>query len=129
MRKTADPHWRGNRAIKWIEDYCRVPVGFNKGARVHLSPEQRQIICSIYDGDSGSSEPITGHLAAYLSLLHLCGPEATKKDFPAPPVEVDSFTVWSAAQSAELQAVLRRNGELIACPELGTTFPRGRAAA
>jgi hypothetical protein len=124
MRRSLNPHWRGLRAISWIEDFCRVPVSVDKGAAVKLSPEQRQMICRIYDGDDTSSEPITGHLAAYLSLLHLCGPEATRKDLPAPAVEVDSFTVWAAAQTPELQAVLRRHGERIACPELGTTFPR-----
>jgi hypothetical protein len=125
MRKTADPHWRGNRAIHWIEDFCRVPSGFNKGDRVRLTPEQKDLVRSVYE-DGTASVPIGGELGAYVALMHLCGPEAKQKDF-APAVEVDSFSVWAAAASAELQAVLRRHGERIVCPELGTTFPREAA--
>jgi hypothetical protein len=63
-------------------------------------------------------------LAAYLALLHVAGPMA-KED---PPLEaVDPWTVWRCA-SEPLRAVLRRDGERIVCPELGTASGAGRVA-
>jgi hypothetical protein len=37
-------------------------------------------------------------------------------------LEVDIWTTWNAA-SADLRAVLKRNGAGIICPELGTRWP------
>ncbi len=42
-----------------------------------------------------------------------------------PLIEADVFSVWSAT-SEKLRDVLRREGEVITCPELGTCI-RGRA--
>jgi hypothetical protein len=35
---------RGERNIAWIENYCLVPAGPDKGKRVVLTPEQRDTV-------------------------------------------------------------------------------------
>jgi hypothetical protein len=60
-------------------------------------------------------------LAAFLALLHTCGPEALQREFQ-PKVEADIFTVWNAS-GPDLKAVLQRDREQIVCPELGTRYP------
>ena len=62
---------------------------------------------------------MSGELAAFLVLLHLCGVEH-HGDYP--PVATDCFTIWNAT-SEHLKAVLKREGEAIKCPELGTCYP------
>lgn len=114
---------RGQRNVAWIETFCRIPAGPQRGEHVMLSPTQREIVRKLYD--HGEVEPITGHLAAYIALLHLCGPEAPRGS-AFPPVDVDTFTTWSAT-SERLRDVLKRDGGTIRCPELGTSFP-SRAA-
>jgi hypothetical protein len=110
---------RGERAIRWIQDYCIVPSGLDKGQHVRLTPAQRDIVRQIYDGIE--AVPVTGPLAAYLALLHVCGPEALQKEF-RPQLSADIFTIWGAV-SPNLRAVLRREGERIVCPQLGTRYP------
>lgn len=65
--------------------------------------------------------PVSGPLAAYLALLHLCGPEALQREF-VPKVEADIFTTWSAVSPA-LREVLKLERGQITCPELGTRYP------
>ena len=114
------PKWtRGGRAIRWIQDYCLVPNGPNKGQHVRLTPVQRDIVSQIYDGIE--AVPVTGPLAAYLALLHVCGPEALQKEF-RPELSADIFTVWGAV-GPDLRAVLKREGERIICTQLGTEWP------
>jgi hypothetical protein len=55
---------------------------------VHHSPD--------YDREPQGQNPLTGNLAAYVALLHLCGPEALGDD-PLRPIEVDAWTVWHSA--------------------------------
>jgi hypothetical protein len=110
---------RGERAIFWIEAYCLVPNGPDKGQHVRLTPAQRETLREIYNGTG--TAPVTGPLAAYLALLHICGPEALQKDLN-PQVSVDLFSVW-AAVGPDLRAVLKREGGHIVCPELGTRYP------
>lgn len=112
---------RGQRNVAWIETFCRVPAGPNRGEHVKLSATQREMVCKLYD--HGEVEPVTGHLAAYIALLHTCGPEAVARGNALPPVDVDTFTTWSAT-SERLRDVLKREGETITCPELRTRFPR-----
>ena len=55
------------------------PNGPNRGQRVKLSPNERQTICRLYDGPAGieaTEVVVPGTLASYLSLFHICGPEA-----------------------------------------------------
>src|SRR5262245_45958653 len=112
---------RADHAITWIEKYCVVPHGFDKEQHVRLTRQQRDTIRKIYDTD-GMSEIVQAEpLAAYLALLHVCGPEALQKEF-RPDVATDIFTVWNSV-GPDLRAVLKRDGDHITCPELGTRYP------
>jgi hypothetical protein len=112
------PLTRGEAAVRWIEDWCQTPGG----KLVRLSADQRATIYRTYD--AGQSEVIAGPLAAFLSLLHLCGHEARS---PRPPgLSTDLFSLWSAA-SPELRAHLRRHGDRVVCPGLGTAWPAAAA--
>jgi hypothetical protein len=68
--------------------------------------------------------PVTRELAAYLALAHLCCPERLSLGEPGfrPAVDVDTFTLWAAA-GPDARAVLRREGEAVVCPQLGSRFP------
>lgn len=125
MRTRAWTH--GEICRRWIEDYCLVPGGPDRGQPVRLTDAQRETIHRIYDNPNGP-EPtsVSGELAAYLVLWHTCGPAAAKR-IPGPEMRADIFTVW-AATGPGLRAVLKRAGERIVCPELGTAWP-GTAAA
>jgi hypothetical protein len=113
---------RGDRAVRWIQDYCLVPSGPDKGLRVRLTPVQQDTVRQIYDNPNGPQDvPVTGPLAAYLALLHVCGPEAVKGDF-RPAVNADIFTTWNAV-GPRLREVLTRDGERLVCPQLGTGYP------
>ena len=114
---------RGERAIRWIEVYCLVPSGLDRGQHVRLTPAQRAIVREIYDKPNGphGARPVTGALAAYLTLLHVCGPEALQDEF-RPELKADIFTVWGAV-GPDLRPVLKREGERIICPQLGTCYP------
>lgn len=111
---------RGQRNAQWIEKYCVVPSGPDKGRFVHLTPAQRETVHQIYNHD-GPQPEITAPMSAYLVLLHVCGPEALQKDF-RPAVAPDLFSLW-AATGPGLKEVLQHDGERIVCPELGTYYP------
>jgi hypothetical protein len=112
------------RAIHWIEKYCVDPDGPD-GERqpVRLTEaEEAEIWRLNLDLYSPMPDaPISRNLAAYLALLHICGPEALESD-PMPPVKCDPWTVWRAA-SPDLRRVLKRDGEAIICPKLGKRYP------
>jgi hypothetical protein len=121
---------RRNRAAKncaWIDKYCTVPAGLDRGRRVRLTPAQRDVMRRIYDGNE--IVEVTPPLSAYLVLLHLCGPEAVLRgeaDFSfrnEKSFKADVFTTWSSA-GPDLKEVLTLHGEHIVCPELGTRFLR-----
>ena len=112
----------GAAAVHWIDQYCVVPTGPEKGQHVRLTQAERETVLRTYDHPDGPQhEPLTGRLAAFLALLHICGPEALQREF-LPKVEADIFTIWNAT-GPDLKAVLQRDGEQIVCPELGTKFP------
>jgi hypothetical protein len=114
---------RGDSAILWIEKFCVYPNGAERGQHVSLRQGQKEIVRRAYDHPDGlAGSRICGHLAAYLALLHICGPEALRKDDPVPQFYTDSLQVW-AATSPDLKEVLKRDGEAILCPELGTRYP------
>jgi hypothetical protein len=118
MRKRS----RGQHAIDWIEEFCLVPSGPERGQHVRLTQVRRDLIRQIYDHPEGpQAVPVTGQAAAYLALLHVCGPEALQGNF-RPDVAPDIFTCWNAV-GPDLRAVLRRDGGHIVCPELGTRYP------
>jgi hypothetical protein len=114
---------RGYRNLRWIERYCLVPNGTNQGKPVQLSAAERVVLSKIYDAPGGPRDDVAvpKPLAAYISLLHLCGPEALQEKF-RPAFEVDSWTVWNST-SDRLRDVLERHGEKIVCGELGTEYP------
>jgi phage terminase large subunit-like protein len=134
---------RGGRNIAWIEKWLRVPEGRDVGKPVKLRKWQKDEIKRIYDNPHGTRRAILSFgrkngktaLAAFLLLLHLCGPEARANS-----------QLYSAAQSREQAAVLfalaakmvrmnpsldlgrggavgiRDSGKQLHCPELGTLY-------
>lgn len=94
---------RGNRNIRWIEQYCRIPEGQFVGQPVRLRAWQRREIRRIYDNPHGTRTAILSFarknakttLAAFLLLLHLCGPES-----------VPNSQLFSTALSRDQAAVL-----------------------
>ena len=114
---------RGDLAICWIQKFCLCPEGPFKGKPARLSQPECWQVRQLYDSPTGPDRdtPLSGALAAYLALLHTCGPEALQKKFH-PRVDVDSWTVWRAT-SQNLQRVLKRDGEAVTCPRLGTRYP------
>jgi hypothetical protein len=95
-----------------------LPNGPNKGQRVVLTPAQREIVYQVYD--TARPPPVTDVLAAYLALLHVCGPEAKSVD--CPQLASDFFTVWNAT-GPDLRPWLKRDGAAVVCPEFGTRYP------
>jgi phage terminase large subunit-like protein len=130
---------RGERNVAWIEKYCRVPEGRLVGRPVKMREWQRREICKIYDNPAGTRRAILSFgrkngktaLAAFLLLLHLCGPEARANS-----------QLFSAAQSRDQAGILfglaaktvRMSPDLVAfvsirdtakqlyCEELGTLY-------
>lgn len=127
---TATELTRAERNAIWIQRHCRVPSGPRKGEPVKLTKEQKRTLLEIYDAP-GAPRPIevTGELGAFVALLHTCGVEApqglvAKSEDALPPVTVDVWTLWSSA-GPKLVEVLERDGAgAIACPALGTRYPR-----
>ena len=99
--KPTIPRTRGERNCEWIESHCRVPEGKLVGKHVKLAPFQREIICGVYDSPTRRAIISFGRknakttLAAFLLLLHLCGPEAKPNS-----------QLFSAAQSREQAGIL-----------------------
>lgn len=88
------PHTsRGDAAIRWIEKFCLVPDGPDKGKRVKLTAAQRFDIRRIYNAGGPQGIPVTGVLAAWLALLHTCGIEAPGGG-PRPDLDVDTALIF-----------------------------------
>ena len=115
MRRRPCDLTRGERAIRWIEDWCQTPAE----RPVCLSVSERTLIYRLYDGGLPMAEPVAGPLAAYLALLHLAGVEA--RNAPPARLEANLFTLWNAACS-DLRCYLVRRGETVACPQCGTSW-------
>lgn len=111
---------RGDKAIRWIENFCIYPNGFNKGQFVALTTEQKEIVRAVFDTDNAPE--VTGPLAAYLALFHVAGPRDLAAHVSAIPLNADFFSVWNAT-GPNLKSVLKPHGEHIVCPQLGTQFP------
>jgi phage terminase large subunit-like protein len=130
---------RAERNARWIERYCRVPEGRHVGKPVKLRKWQRDELKKIYDNPAGTRRAILSFgrkngktaLAAFLLLLHLCGPEARHNS-----------QLYSAAQSRDQAALLfglaakvvrlspdlsgfvriRDTAKQLFCEELGTLY-------
>lgn len=130
---------RGRRNCKWIEDYCIVPEGRLIGQAVKLRPWQKREICRIYDNPAGTRRAILSFgrkngktaLAAFLLLLHLCGPEAKPNSqlySAAKSREQAGLTFGLAAKIVRRSpglyrvVVIRDTAKELHCPELGTTY-------
>ena len=104
----------------WIECYCRQPGGSHRSKYVQLTSAQREMVRKLYDRVSASTpQPITGPLAAYIALVHLCGPESGRTP---PAIETTDNEVW-AATSARLREVLTREDKSITSLKFGTRYP------
>lgn len=114
---------RGERNIHWIESYCLYPNGPERGQRVCLTPQHREIVLRIYDDPSGAPQHVSvpNDLAAYLALLHTCGYESIKQTPVNLPWQPDIFTTWASA-GPDLKSYLRCEGGCIVCAELGTSY-------
>jgi phage terminase large subunit-like protein len=128
---------RGERNIAWIEQTCRIPEGKFVGKQVKLTKAQKGWIKAIYDTPtrmfilSMARKNAKTATAAFLLLLHTCGPEARPNS-----------QLYSAAQSREQAAILfalaakvvrmspdlseyvviRDTAKQLFCPELGTLY-------
>jgi hypothetical protein len=120
---------RGDECIRWIEKYCVYPNGPGRGRYVRLTEVERDELRRIYNNPNGISADasISGLLAAYVALFHVCGPVAPDHA-PSPWLDTNHFTVWSAT-GPELRDVLTHEGERIVCPQLGTRYPADYPAA
>ena len=130
---------RGERNIKWIEDYCIVPEGKDVGKPVKLRPWQKRDLKKIYDNPAGTRTAIISFgkkngktsLAGFLLLLHLCGPEAiANTQIPSTAQSRDQAAVLFALaaktvrMSPDLNSnlVIRDSAKQIFCPDLGTLY-------
>jgi phage terminase large subunit-like protein len=130
---------RGDRAVNWIERFCRIPEGRDVGKPVKLREWQKAEIRKIYDNPAGTRRAIISFgrknakttLSAFLLLLHLVGPEARPNS-----------QLYSAAQSRDQAAILfglaakvvrlspelkdfvgvRDTAKQLYCEELGTLY-------
>lgn len=94
---------RSTFVIEWIEDECRIPDGPDAGKAVKLRPWQKRELKRIYDNPHGTRRAILSFgrkngktaLAAFLLLVHLCGPEAKQNS-----------QLYSAAMSRDQAAIV-----------------------
>jgi phage terminase large subunit-like protein len=130
---------RGDRNIRWVEEYCRIPEGRDVGKRVRLRKWQQSEIRKIYDNPVGTRRAIISFgrknakttLAAFLLLLHLCGPEARHNSqlYSAAQSKDQAAVLFSLAakivrMSPDLAAVvvIRDTIKQLFCKELGTLY-------
>lgn len=130
---------RAERNIRWIESYCRVPEGRLVGQPVMLRDWQKDELRKIYDNPHGTRRAIVSFgrkngktaLAAWLLLLHLCGPEARPNSqlYSAAQSRDQAAILFSLAaktvrMSPDLNAVVtvRDTAKQLYCEELGTLY-------
>ena len=128
---------RGERNARWIEANCRIPEGKFVGKAVRLTKKQKKWLSRIYDSPTRTFILTMGRknakttFAAFLLLLHLCGPEARANS-----------QLYSAAQSRDQASILfalaakmvrlspdlaayvaiRDTAKQLFCEELGTLY-------
>lgn len=137
MRKKTET--RAERNIRWVETLCRIPEGRDVGKPVKLRAWQRDEIRKIYDNPAVTRRAIVSFgrkngktaLAAFLLLLHLCGPEARPNSqlFSAAQSRDQAAILFSLAaktvrMSPELASVvvIRDTAKQLFCGELGTLY-------
>lgn len=125
--------------MAWVEKHCRIPEGKLIGQPLKLTPHQREDFYAIYDNSVATRTAILSRgrknaktaEAAFMLLLHLCGPEARPNS-----------GLYSAAQSRDQAAILfglawkmvrmsptlrrfvrpKASTKILTCPELGTEY-------
>ncbi|MEO6711151.1 MAG: terminase TerL endonuclease subunit [Planctomycetota bacterium] len=128
---------RSARNAAWIERYCRIPEGRLVGQPVKLTKHQKRWLARIYDTPTRTFILSMGRknaktaFAAFLCLLHLCGPETKQNS-----------QLLSAAQSRDQAALLfelaakmirmspdlsayvrvRDTAKELVCPERGSVY-------
>lgn len=128
---------RSERNAQWIEQHCRIPEGKFVGKSLKLTKHQRRWLARIYDSPTRMLILAMGRknakttFAAFLLLLHLCGPEHRKNS-----------QLYSAAQSRDQASILfalaakivrmspdlnayvtiRDTAKQLYCEELGTLY-------
>lgn len=128
---------RAQRNIEWIEEHCYIPEGAFVGQKVVLREWQRDILRSIYGTPTRRAIISYGRknakttLAAFLCLLHLCGPEARRnsqlisaaqsRDQAALLFSLMAKMVWQSPDMSEVLTV-RETKKQILCPEIGTLY-------
>src|SRR5882757_6140322 len=128
---------RGQRNVAWIEQHCRLPEGKFVGQPVVLRPWQRKIVRGIYDTPTRLAIVSFGRknaktaLAAFLLLVHLCGPVAvanSQLNSDAQSVEQAGVLFRLASKVVRLSETLNRFITIrdaikqLYCPELGTLY-------
>lgn len=128
---------RASRNIAWIERYCVVPEGRDVGKKVKLRTWQKELIYSIYGTPTRRAIISFGRkngktaFAAFLLLLHLCGPEARANSqlFSAAQSREQASVLFGLAaksvrMSPDLNAVIiiRDTAKELVCPEVGTKY-------
>ena len=130
---------RADSNIRWIEDFCRIPEGPDVGGAVKLRPWQKNEIRKIYDNPEGTRRAIISFgrknakttLAAFLLLLHLCGPEHKPNGqlFSSAQSREQAAVIFALAakivrMSPDLNVVVvvRDTAKQLECPELGTLY-------
>jgi len=130
---------RAGRNIAWIQEHCRIPEGKDVGKPVRLRKWQQDEIRKIYDNPHGTRRAIVSFgrknakttLAAFLLLLHTCGPEArpnSQLNSAAQSKDQAAILFKLAAKVVRLSptlhpvVVIRDTVKELACPELGTLY-------
>lgn len=130
---------RGDRNIAWIAEHCRIPEGKDVGKPVALREWQKREIRKIYDNPDGTRRAIISFgrknakttLAAFLLLLHTCGPEArpnSQLNSAAQSKDQAAILFKLAAKVVRLSptlnpvVVIRDTVKELLCPELGTLY-------
>src|SRR5262245_59308475 len=128
---------RGERNIRWVERYLRIPEGRFVGQKVVLRAWQKDIIRGIYDKPIGRArmsfrrENAKTTLSAFLLLLHLVAPEG--RDHPNAQLYSAALSRDQAALIFNLAAkmvqmspdlrqavIVRDTAKQLICPHLGT---------
>ena len=128
---------RSDRNIAWLEKHCRIPEGKLVGKELKLTDAQKTWLRDIYDTPTRTFILSVGRknaktaTAAFLLLLHLCGPEAKRNSqlfSDAQSRDQASILFALAAKivrmSPDLQqyVVIRDTAKQLHCGELGTLY-------
>lgn len=127
----------GDAAIRWIEEFCRVPKGPAVGQPIKLLPFQCDILRGVFDTPTRRAIVSMGRqnaktcLAACLLLLHLCGPRHQRNGLlvsSALTRDQAALLFDAAKKMVELNPELAAAVDVIEfqktlrCKELGTTY-------